>query len=120
MKKILILQNKGKQVGGVWFVNKTIGEYFISLGYSVSIVSIRNNQVDITQEYDKRMCVFTINEIDKWEITRKNEIFKCIKFASEKYNISRQTISHCLNGRQKTAGKDPVTKEKLTWRYYEG
>ena len=48
------------------------------------------------------------------------EIFECIKFASEKYNISRQTISHCLNGRQKTAGKDPVTKEKLIWRYYEG
>ena len=48
------------------------------------------------------------------------EIFNCIKFAAEKYNISRQTISHCLNGRQKTAGKDPVTKEKLIWRYYEG
>ena len=48
------------------------------------------------------------------------EIFECVKFAAEKYNISRQTISHCLNGRQKTAGKDPVTKEKLIWRYYEG
>ena len=48
------------------------------------------------------------------------EIFECVKFAAEKYNISRQTISHCLNGRQKTAGKNPVTKEKLTWRYYEG
>lgn len=48
------------------------------------------------------------------------EIFGCIKFAAEKYNISRQTISHCLNGRQKTAGKDPITKEKLMWRYYEG
>ncbi len=102
MKKILILQNKGKQVGGVWFVNKTIGEYFISLGYSVSIVSIRNNQVDITQEYDKRMCVFTINEIDKWEITRKNEIFKCIKegkiiSALKKYRLRKEELKKLNN-----------------------
>lgn len=79
MKKLFFLQIKGKQVGGVWFVNKTLGEHFASLGYDVSIISIRNNRNDIKEEYDKRMKVYTINEEDVWEIERKKDVFSLLK-----------------------------------------
>ena len=47
------------------------------------------------------------------------EKFDCITYAAKTYNVSRQSITHCLMGRQKTAGKHPETGEKLVWRYYE-
>jgi group I intron endonuclease len=44
-----------------------------------------------------------------------NEVFNCINYAEEKYGIPHQNISKCLNGTRKSAGKHPVTGEKLTW-----
>jgi group I intron endonuclease len=44
-----------------------------------------------------------------------NEVFDCINYVEEKYGISHQNISKCLNGARKSAGKHPVTGEKLTW-----
>lgn len=44
-----------------------------------------------------------------------NEYFNKVKDASEKYNITRQNISACLCGKQKHAGKHPVTGEPLSW-----
>ena len=35
--------------------------------------------------------------------------------AEEKYGIDRTYIYACLSGRQKSAGKHPITGEKLTW-----
>ena len=46
-----------------------------------------------------------------------NEVFGCIADAKEKYgNID---ISGCCRGKQKSAGKHPVTKQKLHWMYYD-
>ena len=47
------------------------------------------------------------------------EVFDCIKEASEYYNISVPSIIHCCSGRCKSAGKNPVTGEKLVWKYLE-
>ena len=47
------------------------------------------------------------------------EIFDCIKDAEEKYGVANQNISACCKGKQKSAGKHPVTKEKLVWEYVE-
>ena len=44
-----------------------------------------------------------------------NEIFNSLKEASEKYNTSH--ISKCCKGKIKSAGKHPVTGEKLIWEY---
>lgn len=44
-----------------------------------------------------------------------NETFNCIKDASDKYNINRGSISSHLKGNLKSAGKHPITGEKLTW-----
>ena len=47
------------------------------------------------------------------------EVFNTMKEACEKYNISNQNISKCCRGRLKSAGKHPVTGEKLKWEYVE-
>lgn len=43
------------------------------------------------------------------------EIFGTIKEGADKYNISPKNISKCIHERQKTAGKNPITGERLTW-----
>ena len=45
------------------------------------------------------------------------EMFDCIKHASEKFNTTYSNIIACCTGKTKTAGKHPVTGEKLVWRY---
>ena len=44
-----------------------------------------------------------------------DESFVTIKSASEKYNICRESIRACICGKQKHAGKHPVTREPLSW-----
>lgn len=48
-----------------------------------------------------------------------DEAFDCIKYASDKYRVNRGSITSCLKGRLKSAGKHPVTGEKLTWEKIE-
>lgn len=48
-----------------------------------------------------------------------NESFDCIKYASDKYKVNRGSISSCIKGKLKSAGKHPVTGEKLTWELIE-
>ena len=78
-KRVLILQAKGKQVGGVWFVNKTLAEGLVNKGYEVEILCVRNNKTDLVPEYSKKIKVFTINEEDIWEITKRRDILNSIK-----------------------------------------
>lgn len=44
-----------------------------------------------------------------------NESFITMKEAADKYNICRESIRACLCGKQKHAGKDPITGVKLSW-----
>ncbi|MBQ4633865.1 MAG: glycosyltransferase [Bacilli bacterium] len=76
--KILFLQNKGKSYGGVWQVNKMVGEALINEGYDVRVVSIRENHTDITVTHDPRMIVETINTKDIWETYSYRDIIKDI------------------------------------------
>lgn len=45
------------------------------------------------------------------------EVFSTVKQAAEQYKISHSDIAACIGGRQKSAGKHPITKEKLHWQY---
>lgn len=47
-----------------------------------------------------------------------SEVFDCIKDAGKIYG-SYTSIGKCCRGKQKTAGKHPVTGEPLKWMYYE-
>ena len=47
------------------------------------------------------------------------EIFDSIANAGRKYNLSKSYICQCCKGKQKFAGKHPITDEKLIWMYYD-
>ena len=48
-----------------------------------------------------------------------NEIFNTVTAASNQFKTSASNISNCCKGRVKSAGKHPITGEKLTWMYYD-
>lgn len=48
-----------------------------------------------------------------------NEIFESAREAEKKYNISNQNISKCCKRKLFSAGKHPLTGEKLVWRYLD-
>ena len=45
------------------------------------------------------------------------EIFGSIADAERKYNINQSNISACCRGKYKSAGKHPITNEKMIWEY---
>lgn len=45
------------------------------------------------------------------------EVFDTMKEACEKYKVNNGHICDCCKGKRKSAGKHPVTKEKLIWEY---
>lgn len=45
------------------------------------------------------------------------ETFNYIKEASLKYGVCKSGISKCCKGKVKSAGKHPITGEKLIWEY---
>lgn len=47
------------------------------------------------------------------------EIFDCIKYACEWCGIDGSSIAKQIQGKQKSAGKHPITKEKLHWEYVD-
>lgn len=47
------------------------------------------------------------------------EVFNCFKDASDWCRVSKTCICEHLKGRQKSAGKHPITGEKLKWDYYK-
>ena len=48
-----------------------------------------------------------------------NEVFDYINEAERKYNVAHQDIGRCCKGKRKSAGKHPVTGERLKWEYEE-
>lgn len=92
MKKILFIQLKGNSFGGIWQVIKTISSALIDKGYTIHIVSLRENKNNIELEYDKRIKLYTINKKDIWEHNyTKNEIkndFKKFKY----FNMIKKII----------------------------
>lgn len=44
-----------------------------------------------------------------------NEYFETLLEVTNKYGIHRANIEKCINGERKSAGKHPITGEKLTW-----
>ena len=46
-----------------------------------------------------------------------NEIYNSIKEAGRKFNIDPSGITRCCKGKQKYAGKHPVTNQEMVWQY---
>jgi hypothetical protein len=48
-----------------------------------------------------------------------DEYFWGAKEVEEKYGIDHGNIARCCNGKYKSAGKHPITGQKLTWQYID-
>lgn len=48
-----------------------------------------------------------------------DETFDCMTYATEKYGINKGSISSCIKRKLKSAGKHPITGERLTWELIE-
>ena len=77
--KVVFIQNKGKSFGGVWQVNKTVGEALIKEGVDVTILSIMENKTDYEPEYDKRLHVETLDKDNIWETYSWSEVISDLK-----------------------------------------
>lgn len=75
LKKVLFLQIKGNSLGGVWFVNKALGEEFLKRGYHVEVLAIRNNHPGIEIK-DTPLKINVINKNDLWEIVHRRDVLK--------------------------------------------
>lgn len=94
MKKVIILQLLGKSYGGIWQVNKTVGNKLIELGYDVIIINLRDNINNLDSDKDSKMKMFTINKTDNWdEIPRKIDVLKgkstIFKYIKEKQKLNK-------------------------------
>lgn len=47
------------------------------------------------------------------------EVFDYMAEGAKKYNVNAGNISDCCRGKRKSAGKHPVTGEKLKWQFKE-
>lgn len=77
MKKILFLQIKGNALGGIWSVNKALGEEFIRKGYHAEILAIRNNHPGIEIK-DTPLKITTINKNDLWKIPHRRDVLNAL------------------------------------------
>src|SRR5699024_12270838 len=81
-------------------------------------------------------CKYNLNQSTIWRIFKRHNILmsnkkkkvKCINTgkifnscteACESLEISNTSINNHLKGRTKSAGKHPITGEKLTWEYVD-
>ena len=70
-------------------------------------------------EYSKKK-ISENHKVRKVKCITTGKEFNTIKEAGEYYKIKYSTnISKCCRGVQKSAGKHPVTGEKLVWKYVE-
>ena len=78
MKKILFLQLHSDSFGGIWFVNKSLGEKFIELGYDVRMVGIRQHN-PVNDIGSTKIKIDTINKEDDWPIIHRRDVLQSIK-----------------------------------------
>lgn len=108
MKKVLFLQNEGNNYGGVWQVNKLVGEELQKNNFEVSIVSIRNSKNNVNIDNTTKLNVFIINENDVWgtyqgrkilsEFKKKNILKSCkMLFSRINYKIKLKNDSNKLH-----------------------
>lgn len=76
-------------------------------------------QKEHEEEYKKQIKQWrekgTITNSQQIRCITTGEIFPSQSAAARAYNIPQSNISKCLKGERKSAGKHPITKEKLLW-----
>lgn len=86
-------------------------------------LSEAHSRENLSKETIKKYSVATSGENNPRALQvycpQLKEVFNCIKYASDKYRVNRGSISLCIKGKLKSAGKHPITGEKLTWELIE-
>lgn len=95
------------------YKSSKMGRPFQVKGYFL----IRKSQYDPNKDYSEFMKKRQRSEGVVCITT--GEIYKTIKDASRKTGIYEGGISQCCRGKCKSAGKHPVTGEKMVWMYLE-
>ena len=70
------------------------------------------------EQQDKQMEEFHKQQSKKVICLNTKEIYPSMAEASRQTKISQGNISACCRGKRQSAGKHPVTKEKLYWEFY--
>ena len=84
-------------------------EYNNNYGTRIERISKTNEGKFMREKHPKSKKVLCVTT---------GEVFNCIKDAMDKYNIiGTSAIGKCCNGKLKSAGKHPVTGEKLVWDF---
>lgn len=125
------INKKGEKL--VWayhedFINMSEDDILTQLDYAEnSRVGVNHHwyEVGMSEESRAKMSASAIERYKKSEHPRNRkvrclntgEVFNSIMDASRHYNIYRTTISQCCAGTRKSAGKHPITNEKMTWEY---
>lgn len=78
---------------------------------NLSAESLLKYSQSVTGKNNPRATAIYCPELD--------EYFWGAKEAKDKYGINHTSISSCINGKLKHAGKHPVTGEPLTWQKIE-
>ena len=108
--------------------NAVFSDEFYNIAYGGNTPNVvKLNQAK--EKWQKEHPIEHQTQIDEWrqagslKNTKKvlcittNEIFDSISAAGRYYKISQGNISYCCMGKRRSAGKHPITKEKLIWKY---
>ena len=79
-------------------------------------IKISNTLTGITRSEETKQKI-SDNHANKHGVfcPQLNEYFDIMSDVTKKYGIPRANIDKCIKGERKSAGKHPVTGEKLTW-----
>ena len=84
-------------------------------------ISQANKGREVSEETRKKISDAKIGKKEPWArevfCIELNKVFRCAKDAGVECGITYSSIYMCLNGDRKSAGKHPITREKLHWVY---
>lgn len=88
-----------------------------------SKISKANKGRKISEETRKKISDAKTGRKEPWArevcCIELDKVFRCAKDASIECGITCSNIYMCLNGYRKSAGKHPITGEKLHWVYFD-
>lgn len=116
--------------GKICLVHRLVAELYLKYPYDIYDVVVNhkdgnklNNAVSnleyVSRKYNTEHAfdLGLINNSKKIYCVELDVFFKSITEASNFINVSRTSISACLNGKQKTAGYSKRINKKLTWKF---
>ena len=126
--KQVILCNNGK--GKKWFIHRLVAIHFLPNPNNLPQVNHKDEDKanNVVENLEWCTCKYNINYGTAKNKKAKSqgrqvlcittgEIFYSIRKAGRYYSISKSHISECCKGKAKSAGKHPITGEKLVWKY---